>query len=79
MPRQTFPCPRCNRTLKCSGETTVEGQAVALDVFQCDECIDTWEFDGEEFEHSLTFAVDAHGRALDPETLDPLDLSKWSK
>lgn len=64
---ETCPCPKCNRLLRASGRVDVDGRG-ELDVFQCDECLATWTFDGEEFETSLTFAVDAAGRLYDPES-----------
>lgn len=74
---ETHPCPKCNRQLRRGGEVAVEGER--LSVFQCDECLSAWDFDGERFETALTFAVDAAGRLLDPESLEPLDLSSRAK
>lgn len=51
----------------------VEGGLV-LPVFQCPECLCDWKVEGEVFETALTFAVDASGRALHPDTLEPLTL-----
>ena len=72
---ETFACPKCNRTLRRNGQVDVEGQAAPLDVFQCDECLVPWNVDGQQFDTALTFAVDRHGQVLDPERLEPLDLS----
>jgi len=60
----TFPCPKCGRTLRRSGEVSVEG--AVFPVFQCDECIAPVEIYGEPFETALTFAVDAQGKPFDP-------------
>jgi hypothetical protein len=60
----TFPCPRCGRTLRRSGEVEVEG--ADFPVFQCDECIVRAEMYGEPFEVAFTFAVDALGKPFDP-------------
>jgi hypothetical protein len=59
----TFPCPKCGRTLTRSGEVEVEG--TAFPVFQCDECITPWKVEGEVFDTALTFAVDADGKPFD--------------
>jgi hypothetical protein len=64
----TFPCPKCGRTLKRSGEVSVEG--ADYPVFQCDECLIQTEMFGEPFEVALTFAVDAHGKPFDPAAPD---------
>lgn len=71
MPK-THPCPKCNRQLIVSGEIRMGDQT--LDVFQCDECLVDWRFDGATFEVALTFAIDAQGRLIDPESFEPLDL-----
>ena len=42
-----FPCPKCGRTLRRSGEFAVNG--VEFPVFQCDECIVEAEMYGEPF------------------------------
>lgn len=68
--KESFPCPRCNRNLRRSGEVLAE--SVALGVFQCDECMDHWEVEGERFPTAFTFAVDEAGRVLDAATLEPL-------
>ena len=59
----TFPCPRCGRTLKRSGEVAVEG--ADFPVFQCDDCILQVEMYGEPFQVAFTFAVDAQGKPFD--------------
>jgi hypothetical protein len=64
----TFPCPKCNRTLTRSGEVAVGN--VTCPVFQCDECLVTAKMFGEPFEVALTFAVDAEGKPFDPATED---------
>jgi hypothetical protein len=64
----TFPCPKCNRTLARSGEVVVEG--ATFPVFQCDECLATVQMFGEPFEVALTFAVDAEGKPFDPAAAD---------
>ena len=63
-----FPCPKCGRTLRRSGEFAVNG--VEFPVFQCDECIVEAEMYGEPFETALTFAVGADGKPFDPATED---------
>jgi hypothetical protein len=62
----SFPCPKCGRRLRRSGEVTVEG--AAFPVFQCDECIMPWTVEGEVFDTAYTFAVDAEGQPFDPAT-----------
>jgi hypothetical protein len=64
----TFPCPKCGRRLQRSGEVEVEG--AALPVFQCDECTNPWEVEGEVFDTAFTFAVDAQGKPFDPAAED---------
>jgi hypothetical protein len=64
----TFPCPKCNRTLRRSGEVTVEG--ADFPVFQCDECLVQAMMYGEPFEVAFTFAVNAEGEPFDPATKD---------
>ena len=61
---KTFPCPKCNRTLRLTGELTVGGRT--FPAFSCDECIVDREFDGEMFPMSLTFCVDDKGQPFDP-------------
>ena len=58
------PCPKCGRSLRPSGELSVDG--VAVPTYQCDECLVEVDFLGERTEQALTFAVDAHGRVFDP-------------
>jgi hypothetical protein len=60
----TFLCPKCGRTLRRSGEVSVEG--ADFPVFQCDECTVEVQMYGEPFEAALTFAVDAQGKPFDP-------------
>ena len=62
----TFPCPKCNRTLTRSGAVEIEG--ATFPVFQCDECVAEVEMFGEPVEAALTFAVDAQGQPFDPAT-----------
>lgn len=61
---KTFPCPKCGRSLKSSGELTV-GDAV-FPTFDCDECIMTVDVAGEPMELPLTFAVNSSGQPFDP-------------
>ena len=61
---QSFPCPKCGRTLRRSGEVTIEG--ADFPVFQCDECMAPWEVEGQVFDTAFTFAVDAAGKPFDP-------------
>src|SRR5437764_11923739 len=56
----TFPCPRCSRLLRRSGEVDIEG--ATFPVFQCDECVVPWAVEGQVFDGALTFAVDAEGK-----------------
>lgn len=72
----THPCPKCKRPLKACGEVEVDAGA-KLPVYQCGECIIDWHFGGETFPTSLTFAVDAKGRILDPESLEPIDPASY--
>jgi len=68
MPRlPRFPCPRCQRSLECSGEVVVNG--VALPVYQCDECISFKQIGKTQFEVAFTFMLDAAGQPR--ETDDP--------
>jgi hypothetical protein len=60
----TFPCPKCGRTLAHSGEVEVEG--ADFPVFQCDDCVTPWAVEGEVFDTAFTFAVDADGNPFDP-------------
>lgn len=66
----SIPCPKCKKPLEASGELNADGQVMT--VYQCDTCTVAWEFDGATFPAALTFAVDADGRYLDPQTLDVL-------
>lgn len=72
VPRDTFPCPKCNRTLRRSGELSVDGQVVPLDVFQCDECLGKWKVGNSEFDVAFTFVVNSEGVPLDNLTFQPL-------
>jgi hypothetical protein len=65
-----FSCPKCKRMLTPAGEVECEGRT--LPVYQCDECVVPWEVEGRTFDSALTFAVDAEGNCLHPETLEPL-------
>ena len=62
---ETFPCPKCGRTLNCSGSVT-DAERGECAVFQCDECIVSREMFGEKFDTALTFCVDANARVFDP-------------
>jgi hypothetical protein len=64
----TFPCPKCGRTLQRSGEFAIDGQS--FPVFQCDECLAQVEKYGEVFEIAFTFAVNAEGEPFCPATDD---------
>lgn len=64
------PCPKCNRTLRPSGELTIEDQSWAI--YQCDECLVRKDFGGEAFDFCLTFGVDRFGAIIDPESGEPL-------
>lgn len=69
----SFPCPKCNRNIRQSGEVTIndgEGNSVTLPEFQCEECIRTVEMFGEKYEAALTFLV-VGGKAVDAD-LGPL-------
>ena len=66
----SIPCPKCKKSLEPSGEINADGQAMT--VYQCDDCVELWEFDGAKFPAALTFAVDREGRLFNPETLEPL-------
>ena len=66
-------CPGCQIELLPCGAVTIETET--LDVYQCDDCKRSWDFDGESFTVALTFAVSSTGQLLDPETLDPLTLN----
>jgi transcription elongation factor Elf1 len=71
MPK-THPCPKCNRQLTISGAVQMSDEI--LDVYQCDECVVNWQFDGATFEVAFTFAIDAQGRLIDPDSFEPLNL-----
>jgi hypothetical protein len=62
----TFPCPKCSRLLRRSGEVEVEG--TTFPVFQCDECITPWNVEGEAFD--VAFTVDAEDKPFDPAAAD---------
>ena len=66
-------CPKCLNNVQPSGELVVDD--VHYVVYQCDTCVFPWEFDGQTFDAALTFAVDASGRMIHPETLEPLSLN----
>jgi hypothetical protein len=63
-------CPSCRRPLLPSGEVEIAGQCLA--VYQCDDCVVDWEFDGEIFPAALTFALTEDGNMLNPDTGEPL-------
>ena len=62
----TFSCPKCGRTLQHSGESAFE--CVAFPIFPYDECMPPWEVEGEGFDTTFTFAVDAVGKPFDRAT-----------
>ncbi|QDU88382.1 hypothetical protein Pla175_17580 [Pirellulimonas nuda] len=63
-------CPRCQKPVVSAGELTTDGKTLA--VYQCDDCTTSWELGGKSFKAALTFAVDAQGRFIDPDTLAPI-------
>jgi hypothetical protein len=63
-------CPKCKNPVAVCGEVTLDDRV--LSVYQCEACVVDWEFDGQKFPAALTFAIDADGNALDPETGRPL-------
>jgi hypothetical protein len=67
-------CPKCNRSLACSGTATIDDQQ--LGVYQCDECLRLVRFFPESppREVALTFAVDEAGTLFDPATGDEIPL-----
>ena len=69
----SMQCPKCKLDLEPSGELDVDGEPFV--VYQCDQCTRPWEVGGETFDAALTFAVDASGSMIDPETLEPLNLN----
>ena len=63
----TFPCPKCNRTLTRSGAVEIEG--ATFPVFQCDEClVKDARFGDMEF--AYTFALGPDGEPFDPASED---------
>ena len=66
-------CPKCGRRLAAAGQAAVDSRPVPFAIFQCAECLDTFDFGGERFEAALTFAVDGAGAFRDADTLEPLD------
>jgi uncharacterized Zn finger protein len=66
--RDTFPCPKCGRTLERSGEVVWNDQPYP--VFQCGDCVRTADIFGEPFEVCLTFLVDGAGTPFDPASPD---------
>ena len=66
----SFPCPKCSRLLRRSGEVAVED--AVFPVFQCDECVVPVQMFGEPFDAAFTFAVDADGKPFDPADEDAL-------
>jgi hypothetical protein len=65
-----FPCPKCGRVLKQSGEVICAGVGETVPVFQCDECLVQTDFLGEKVEIALTFALDKDGKPFDPASPD---------
>ncbi|HEV7301597.1 MAG TPA: hypothetical protein VGN72_19690 [Tepidisphaeraceae bacterium] len=59
-----FPCPKCNRPLRASGEITDES-GNTYPTYQCDECIKVTNVFGKQMELHLTFMV-KDGKAYDP-------------
>ena len=66
-------CPKCKKELATCGEMDVDGKQFI--VFQCDDCVTSWEVDGERFDAALTFAVDSDGNYFDAESLEPINLN----
>lgn len=67
-------CPKCERPCESCG--TVEDESGEYPVYQCDECMIDWEFDGSVFPAALTWAV-RDGVAFDPAAPDgKLNLGK---
>lgn len=67
-----MPCPKCHRPLETSGE--IDTNESKLAVYQCDDCVVSWTFEGQQFPVALTFAVDQDGRMFDPNTFEPFVL-----
>jgi hypothetical protein len=61
---ETFHCPKCSALLTRSGEITIGEHC--LPVFQCDDCLVDWEFDGTVEQIAYTFAVAPNGTPFDP-------------
>ena len=61
---ESFHCPRCNRLLKPAGDLTIEGAPADLTIYQCAECMETIQVEGESFETAFTFGVDAEGAVV---------------
>ena len=74
---KSHDCPKCGCRLERSGELTLDGQPVPLAIFQCDDCVESVEVEGEPFDMALTFAVTGDGQLLDAlRDYAPLDLAK---
>jgi hypothetical protein len=63
---ETFPCPKCGRNLKQSGEVSIPETGKVFPSYQCDECIMTLPVGGEEMELPLTFLVNGNGVPFNP-------------
>jgi hypothetical protein len=66
-------CPSCGASLPATGEVEVAGEPYG--VYQCDNCIVPWDFDGAKFDSALTFALDTDGRIVNADSFESLDLS----
>ncbi len=71
--RETFRCPRCNRTLKRAGELCADGHTLPLDTFPCDECMGEFKIGASTFPTAFTFAVTPNGQILDGATGRPME------
>ncbi len=65
-------CPGCGVELQSTGEVEFSGQVLA--VYQCDTCVRKVRFIKEYFNMALTFALDADGNLIDPDTLETFTL-----
>jgi len=59
-----YHCPKCSRQLPPSGTLAADNEEVTI--FQCDECLQTVNMMGEDWEVAFTFAVRGDGSWFDP-------------
>jgi hypothetical protein len=70
-------CPKCGKVVEPAGQVESFGTRPEMCgsavVYQCEECLVKRKVGGMTFETALTFYADEQGRAVDPDTLKPVD------